>query len=145
MSHGRKDIRDAVKALLTEAEIVPEGAVFANRAIRIQDLELPVINVTTSDEASETSELCPGRLKRRLTVIVEATAIAELPVGDAPIPVDDVLDELADKIEDALGPDIQWGGSVTDQHLVRTEISQRADGKTVIGSLRMSYEALYFY
>lgn len=145
MSHGRKDIRDAVKSILIAAEIVPEGNVFANRAIRIQDSESPIINIMTSDETSSVAEQCPGKLKRRLTVLIQLAAVPGTTEENDPIPVDDVMDDFADQIELALDDDFQWNGTVTESHLVQTTVSQSAEGSKMIGFLTLSYEALYFF
>jgi hypothetical protein len=140
MTHQRKTIRDAIVSMLDDGSIVASGKVFSNRSLKVWKQELPVLNVFTSSETAEPYELCNGQLDRTLIVVIEATASD---VDDESI--DDVLDALAEEIENKLDADPTLSGSVVDSILTQTEISSSSEGDRPTGSITLTYNARYIF
>lgn len=136
MSHGRQQIRDQVKTVFTGLATTGANA-FTSRVYRFDTVELPGWSIRTPAEESEVGRMGSSpTLHRRLTI--EAEGFAE--DNDA---IEDTLDTMAAEAEAAIGADITLGGLVKETWLVRTETNFTADGDTVSGSVRLTFEAVY--
>lgn len=140
MTHPRKTIRDAVVGLLNTGTIVASGRVYSNRSRPIWEESLPEINVYSRSEESTVDEMgSPPTLLRTLELLIEVTAVD---TDDETL--DDTLDALAKKIEDALKVDPTWGvGAVGNSTLTGTEFSSSSEGEQPIGSATLIYSVNY--
>jgi len=122
MSHVRKQIRDAVAALLP-------GTVHKSRVYPLDEAELPVKLVYTNGEQIAADQF--GGLERRLEVVVEIVAAG----------TDDAMDAVLVDVEQALGDGL---GSIVTQFVASSiEVSTSTEGSAPIGRLRLVYEAIY--
>jgi hypothetical protein len=138
MTHKRKDIRDAVVSILSGASIVGAGKVFSNQSVPVDPADLPIINVMVITESSEPHDFGTDKLMRDMTLVVQ---VAQKDVDDATI--DDKLDELAKKVEDAMKADASLGGGAMDSYLTSTELVVDGDGEVTVGVASMSYRVRY--
>lgn len=138
MTHKRKDIRDAVVAILNGASIVGAGKVFSNRSTPVAVEDLPFINVMVIGESSEPQDFGTEKLMRDLTLVVQ---VAQKDEDNESL--DDELDSLAEDVEDALKADTSLQGKATDSYLSATELIVDGDGEVTIGVVSMTYRVRY--
>jgi|GEM_PF-2267624 len=98
--HGRKQIRKKLVEILTEAKIV-KNKVFNGRVKQIRQGDLPCIIVSFSDEISDGKQYSPRRYKRE-SVFVITVAAFDKKESIKDVNIDDVLDDFAEEIENAL-------------------------------------------
>lgn len=137
--HPRHLIRHAVKAALLNRTIAEER-VQASRFIPWRPKDLPAIAIYTLTEGVDpaSEDTAPRRLARRVDVGIEAAVTA----GED---VDDVLDALAQEIEDAIDADLGLGGTVSkDVLLTGTETTVLEGGDQTVGIVRLTYAAEYY-
>lgn len=132
MPHVRADIRDDVKTTLEAA--MPSHTVFAARRYKINDTELPVVDMRFSNENSQYGTM--GRtLEREASLYVRVTRIAS---EDA---VDDLLDADAVLIEEAIAAappaDAIWC------NLVQTNFTDGGDANRVVAEIILRYDIGY--
>lgn len=139
MAHQRKLIRDAVIATLKAGSTAAGQRVFGNRARMILKNELPAILVYTRNEPVEISAESPREFKRSLALSIELIASA-----DDEDTLDDVLDDLAEEVENLLFVDETQGGVATDTILGETEIETAADGEKPVGMAKITLTLPYF-
>lgn len=138
MPHPRQVIRHAVVAQLV-GKTAAGTRVFPARRIPFQRVELPALAVYVPTESVDVQSraTAPRELDRRAQVVVEAMAQQ---AGD----VDDVLDEIAFQVENALHADWTLGGVASDLLLTATETEVLDDGKQLIGVVRLEFEVRYY-
>lgn len=140
MNHLRKQIRDAVAALLKS---VPDlsSMVHVNRDVPFDDSELPAIKVTTSGTTESIQILTqnyPVKYERAQPVKVEIYARNLNRV-------ENTLDMYAVQIETILGSITGFGlsGLVKRLYLDSTEIDTTTEADVQVGVLRLNYMAIY--
>lgn len=133
--HPRQSIREAVVALLKDAQTAAGDAVYPTREVPWRSVELPGIAVYCLEEASERlgSE---GNLDRRLVLAIHA--VAQLSEG-----VDDEIDALSLQVEKAMASDPALRGTALFSHLAATEISVDETTSRPTGAVRLAYEVRY--
>lgn len=136
MNHPRKDIRDAVVALLTGATSAG-SRVYPSRFAPVSESELPCLLVYTLSEDVEISSESPREYGRSLKLIVDIRAAAAASL-------DNTFDALALQVESAMMQDFTLGDRVNDIILQNTEISVSVEGDAEIGSCALTYLLPYF-
>ena len=102
-NHLHKQIRDAVKTLLTNLTTTTTH-VYANRLQPLQDANLPALRIYTNDERAEVLTMhLPAMQDRTLTIVVEACA-------KAASGLDDALDQISKEVEVALAAGVTLSG-----------------------------------
>ena len=147
-NHVRRQIRDAVEALLIAANTSAGSNVFQHRNLSLEDAKTPAINITTPNENSERLTMggSSGTIERDLTLRVEGYFKSSTTgVQSAHQRVVNALDTLAVEIENALSADFQLGGLAKDSYLVSTQISTDADGSVSneVGVITLEYMVHY--
>lgn len=137
----RKDIRNAVKDLLT-GKTIADGRVFANRVPPLsQRDELPVILIYPESEDDTVLQHYgnKSKLKRKdLDLIVEIVAEERTDVL-----LNDVVDELADQIEDLIEQSDKLGNLVHDISIDTSEGEYSVDGDLPWASWKMNFKVSY--
>lgn len=139
MTHPRKNIRAALVAILGAASLPGDPTIVSNRAAKIDESDLPVVNIVATPETSAESELGTPKLRRTLEVTIEVQAMAS-----AETTLDDTLDDLAEGIEAALSADQAWNRTVIISTLTGTAITKTDDGAEPVGTMTMKYTADYY-
>ena len=129
--HKRQKIREAVAERLR-----PLHPVYLNRLDPLQRGELPCLAVYSRNEPVETVSLA-RKQRRTLELVVDGY----LPVSAAPL--DDDLDALALRIEQALAADPRLGGLVENVALAATTLDAVSDGAIKAGVVRMTFAVTY--
>jgi hypothetical protein len=135
--HKRQAIRDAIVDGLKGHTACGER-VFSNRGRSFFANELPSITVYTESETSELLNYPEPKLKRTISLIVEAAAIQ----ADH---IDNELDDLCQEIEAVLKPAPRpaLGNLVQRMILQSTEIGLAEKGEQIMGSARMTFSVEY--
>lgn len=138
MISPRKKIRTDVVERLTAALPELSGRVFPARVETIDDVELPCACVYSRDEAVETADPNPSMQVRTLSLAVVVYVKGN---GD----LDDVIDDLAEKIETELlsGDKQRSNGLFQSVELINTEIGFAEMGRKPIGAGRLIFEITY--
>lgn len=135
MSHVRKQIREKVGTILTTAsaaEVISQSRVYP-----IPPTTASAALIYTNTEAVlDTTLTYPRKQNRELTLVVEAVARA---VTD----LDDALDALCVKIEEAIANNHTLDGLAKDTALIDTTITHDFNGDAPIGNARMQFRVLY--
>ncbi len=134
--HQRKQIRDKVVSLLIEKTDAGHK-IFPSRVIPIEEQTLPSIQVYANSETSEIWQEAPREYERKLSLSVQITAQA----GDQ---LEDVLDQIAEQVENVLRQDHTLGELCRDIVLAGTELTINQNGDTLIGSCNITYDILYY-
>lgn len=137
MSSARKEIRNRVIELLSAANIVPTGRLFRNRMRSLETAELPAMLVYTFDEPVVKHAESPKEYERRLSLSVEI-------VGTASEDLDDLLDDLADRVEKVINDNYDLGGLCRDIDLSNTESQYSDEGHKAAGAVRMTFIVTYY-
>lgn len=135
----RKQIRAAIKSLLKGQVSEVGDRVFTNRFAPIWELPLPVILIYTRDEPVNKWSEAPREFERKLKLEIE---IAASPTADAE--VDDILDDLCQKVEDKMRIDHTFDELASDFLLTNTEYQSTSNGSKEIAAARMTYEIAYY-
>jgi hypothetical protein len=137
MAHGRKEIRDAVAQLLTDADTAAEERVFKSRSVPLGRLQLPALTVYTLEETvdPESAQTAPRDLRRNLALVIEGAVEGAT--------ADDDMDALALEVETALHADPTFGGLATDSLLESTTLDVKPEGEKLVGILSMVYAVVY--
>jgi len=141
MAHQRQQIREAVVALLKAAAIVAPSDVHESRTPPVRRGRLPALNVLSMDEsvAEASRSSAPRELERELDLAVEIY-VETTTTSDA----DDLLDTLAERVEQAMATDETFGGKASDSILTSTEIGIDDNGAKPLGCARLTYSVTYF-
>lgn len=133
--HAREVLRDAVAALVTG--LTTTGArVYQSRVYPLESTELPCLLVYLGDEAIEYLTMDNPRMQeRRLDIIIEGHAVANADI-------DEVLDDMAEQIETAIGaaPVLYNTAGVM---LTSVTHDSNGSGNQPAGIVRLTYMALY--
>lgn len=141
MAHVREQIRNAAVSALTGLPTTGVR-VFKSRKYPLQEQELPGLLVYTMAEESETAALgYPRMINRKLVLRV-------LGIAKQNASLDDTLDDIAEEVETALASDRTFGGLVTDNQLMATEMNlQTINDEEIsdkpIGIIAMDWTVLY--
>jgi hypothetical protein len=141
MTHVRKQIRDAIVAMLIGATGAGDK-VYSNRARPIDTAHCPCIVVNTDDETIATIPDYPAWFERKLTVTIYIYA-AQL-TG-----LDDVLDEVSAQVEATLWQHQAAStlNGLLSQSMLFNSLKIEFDGETSdvpIGRLAMEISAHYY-
>jgi hypothetical protein len=135
MSHVRQQIREKVALVFSTASV---AAVVSQS--RVHNLPAGTTTAaliyTISESVTDLTLTYPRKLTRELVLGVEL-------VARATADLDDVLDGLAVKAEEAIGADPTLAGLVKDTILRSTIINQRFEGDAPIGSARLEFIVMY--
>jgi len=139
MSHARQQIRDEIVNILT---VYPVSAtVVPSRIWIVQPAELPMIGVYTNAEEVSLDDGAsmggPGDLARGLTVSFDV--VVQTSTGS---PGADLLDTLAEEIEEALGTERQLLG-VMDLLPASMDIEQTMEGDNITSRMTLNYLCIY--
>ena len=137
MAHLRKQIRDQLAVELTGLPLTGSN-VFTNRHRPVAASKVPFILVYTADEASEPS----GGMGQQYNLMRTVAVVVEI-IASAASALDDTLDGIAESVEAAIGYS-RLGGLVKQVALSGTEYEYDAEASKDHGTLRLTYQALYF-
>lgn len=138
MSHARKQIRDAIKTLLTG--LASTGAnVWTNRVYPLDDAALPGIIIRTMPETVAPGGTLSKKIRRVVTFDIEARVKAD--EGDDPL--DDQLDQICAEVETVLAADVTLSGKVQSCALVGTTPSYSGAMERPVGIVVMSWVVAY--
>lgn len=129
--HPRTRIRTAIATAL--GAIAP---VTANRDDPLQPDALPCIGLFTPDEATQEITMGSRRQLRRLDLYVDGYVRAGADL-------DDQLDALALRIEQAIAAGGKFGGTVDRIELVRTVTDRLTSGELKAGVTRLQFTVTY--
>lgn len=135
MGHSRKEIRNAVKAMLINATGAGEN-VYSNRETSLWEAELPAILIYTRDESSEVRGTAGRNSIRTLQLQIDIKAMAD----DS---VDDTLDDIANEVEALIEADLSLSGTAQSAILTSTELTLDASSETEKGVATLTYEIKY--
>ncbi len=139
MSQKRKLIRQAALAMLV-GQTAAGARVFVDNADRVFEEELPCILLNPDGEASiEISSDGPREYKRQLTLHVITAA-----KGATLASVLDALDDLDHQVEQILFRNDTFNGTAANSRLVRVDQDLAIEGKTIVGSHRITFEVAYY-
>lgn len=134
MAHKRTDIRNALKAMLTDTTDA-QDKVYVNRPYNIDKAKLPAIHIYDESETIGTRDIGAARFLRKIT-----TKIDLLVTGSTQVDTD--LDDLAKQVEDIINADRRL------QATCSSAIYQGIDttfevGEKSVGKATLTYEITY--
>lgn len=144
MAHPRTELRQAVIALLVNANTAAGARVEDTRVDPIGNAKLPLITVYTLSEpvdVAASAQAAPRELKRDVQI-----EIAGFVAHSDAVPVATAMDNLAAQIEAAMDADPYLSGKAGDSMLEDTELEVRAEnGRSdpLIGIVTLTYSATY--
>ncbi len=144
MSKRRKEIRNEVVSILKRSNIVSTDSIRANRSIVLESKTLPAISVyTRSDEVAVELSQAPRLLRKHLDLVIEVYVMNEKDDKAA-----DYLDDLCEKIEDALTTDDSLDKKCSDIILSKVEFDYEGEKvdkpyHTAILIFNVKYEDYY--
>jgi hypothetical protein len=134
-SHVRKQIRDKVAQVLATANaaaVIAESRVYPLPP----DMTSAVLVYSNSDVVVDSTLTAPRKLQRELTIVCEC-------VVRAVTNLDDEMDAVCLKVENALGADNTLAGIVKDCILADTQITHDFSGDAPIGNARIQFRVTY--
>ena len=137
MANKAAQIRAAIKtALLNQTDA--GSRVYMNRARPTWQEELPILLVYTNSEEVTVHQVSnPFTYKRTMNLSVEIAL-------EADEDIDDDLDAVGEQVEYVLYQDHSLGELVEDTRLIGTEFSIDKDGDNLLGSLKLTFEVIYY-
>jgi hypothetical protein len=123
--------------------------VFPNRVRPFWPTGLPGCSIYTLTSTKEIAQVAPRVYLRKLELVVEITAAAR-PAQDGaadrdrPVQPDDLLDELADEVEQFFERDQRLGGLVDDVQHKSSFYDAPTEGDERYGFLRLVLEVSYY-
>lgn len=144
----RKIIRKKIAEILTDA--TDAGArVFPNASIPPWSEELPCILVYQKNEPVREFSAAPRELERSLNIEIEIVAQGPEVNVDMQTPagiktLEDILDDIAEQVEQALAADETLGGVCSDSILNDTNFEFDSAGTGPIGSAILNYTVTYY-
>jgi hypothetical protein len=142
----RKTIRKKIIALLKDATAA-EDRVYPNASIPPWEKNLPVILVFNRNEDADLYATAPRELKRMVQFAVEIHAAGPDESELLPPEVDslsDILDDIAEQVEDVFNADDTLGGLADDSILSSTIFDYEGAGNQPIGAARLVYTVTYY-
>jgi hypothetical protein len=135
VSHVRQQLRERVASVLTTAAVA--GVIAQSRVHPLPaGTSTAALIYTVSETVTETTLTRPRKLSRELVLAIEL-------VARATADLDDTLDGLCVKAEEAIGADPTLNALAKDCVLRTTTITQRFEGDAPIGSARLEFVVLY--
>jgi hypothetical protein len=135
MAHARKQIRDQVVTILTNAQVADTISKSRVYPIPANTVSMALV-YTNTDSVSQTTLTYPRKFDREMMLIIECVA------RDSDY-LDDRLDRLCESVENAIGADNTLDGKVKDCILMDTQITLDFSGDAPIGSARMQFRVSY--
>jgi len=135
MAHVRAKIRNALKSALTGLSITGSN-VFKSKAYPRHADQLPALLIYSGAEESEPVDF-DDATDRDYDVVVEAALFASAEQ------VDDLLDDIAVEVENAILVDQTLGGLAKSTTLTGSEPDTSLDGEMPFGSLAMTFTVNY--
>lgn len=137
MTHARKQIRDQIVTTLTGLATTGSN-VFASRMWPMAEEQMPgLIVYTVSEDSEAVAQSSSGyTLGRVLNVSIDAYVAAA-------VNVDDLVDQIAVEIEEALAGDAALDALVERSVLTRTEIILEGNGEHETAITKFQYEIRY--
>lgn len=135
--HARRQIRDAVVALLTGLTTTGSRC-HTGRTRPLAKDHAPTLLVYTFEETSDDDVMSrPAKIARSLMLAVEGRVTA----SDPP---DDTLDAIAEEVETALGVNPTFGlAGVKNTRLTATRITTESPGERHVGEIRLEFTVEY--
>jgi hypothetical protein len=146
VSKSRKVIRKKIIELL-KGQTDAEDRVFPNASIPPWSKDLPAILVFNRLEDAEEWAKAPRELKRMVDFSVEITAAGSDEHELLPPNVNslsDILDDIAQQVEDVFEKDETLGGTADDSILTSTQFDVEGSGEQPIGSARLVFRVTYY-
>jgi hypothetical protein len=136
MSHIRKQIRDAIVAVLTG--LTTTGSrVYKSRIYPLESGKLPGLCVFTKAETISNETITPPRTQIRvIEAMVEIYVMANSNI-------DDSLDTVSLEVEEAIYSNQTLGGLAKGIDIVSFDADYSGDGEKVVGVGRLSLEVTY--
>lgn len=140
MAHARKQIRDAVVALLEDLSTTG-SRVFASRVYSLDEDELPSLSVFTVDSGADevVTRITmgnPPKFHRVCPLVIEGHALVDENI-------DDTLDQISLEVEVAMSQPLTIGSRTLPAQLQSTGKDLIGDHESQIGILRMVYSIPY--
>lgn len=135
----RRLIRNHIRDLLKGKKIVPSDRVVTSRSAPSDIEKLPVILIYTRNENVSAHNEAPKSYKRFVEVVIEV-----IDTGDDDEKLSDQLDDMADKIEEAIEYDETLGGKADRLALTSLQSAWESGGQSPLGSLILTYDVLYY-
>ena len=137
--HARHQIRDAVVTLVTGLTTTGSN-VWASRVYPMDDDNLPGLIVRTMDEPIAPGGSLGYRIRRMLSLEIEARVKAE----ETAAPLDEQLDTICAEVEAALGGSITLGGLAQSCALTRTRFAHAGSMERPVGIAVMTWMIAYY-
>lgn len=140
MPHARKQIRDAVVALLADLQTTGRN-VYPSRIYSLDESELPSWSVFTIDEGSDevvtkVTLHRPAKLHRVCPLVIEGHAMVDENI-------DDVLDQMSLEAEVAMSAPLVVGSRTLSAQLQSTGKTLLGDNEDQVGIVRLVYSVFY--
>lgn len=135
MSHVRQQIREKVALTLGTASVAATVSQSRVHPLTAGTTTAALV-YTVSESVTDSTLTRPRKLTRELVLAVEL-------VARATADLDDTLDGLCVKCEEAIGADPTLAGLAKDTILRTTTINQRFEGDAPIGSARLEFLVMY--
>lgn len=140
MPHARKQIRDAVVAMVTDLQTTGRN-VFPSRIYSLDESELPSLSVFTVDEGSDevVTKVTlgrPAKIHRACPLVIEGHALVDESI-------DDVLDQIALEVEKAMSAPLVVGARELSAQMQSTGKTLLGENEDQVGIVRMIYTITY--
>jgi hypothetical protein len=136
MAHARQLIREQVATTLTGLSTTGSN-VFQSRVYPLQESNLPALLIYTKEESSEAIVMGSDRaIDRELTLAVEAYVKNNTNS-------DDIIDDIAEEIESAIGADSTLNNKAKDVFLVSTDINYVGEGENPVAVATFNFLVNY--
>jgi hypothetical protein len=139
VAHQRKLIREAAVSALVSAGTSAGARVKESRLEPARAAELPCISVYTTDESVDPASITTAPREMKRTVQLEIVAWARATEN-----IDDVLDGLAEEIENAVESDPTFGDTASNSILSDTAVGLKLEGDRPMGAVSLTYAVTYF-
>lgn len=135
MGNNRIAIRNAVVDLLL-GNTSADQSVFSSRDNPLWQSEFPAILIRTSEETAVRESTQSKRYYRNLTLLIDVKVTAT--EGS-----DEALDNLVNEIETLIANGPDFGATVLNSLLTKTEISVNSEAEQDVGVATLTYECKY--
>lgn len=139
MTHVRQQIRSAI-ATLCEGGTVPASRIFTSRSYPMDVVSDNAICVYTSN--SEHSASAMGGLPEGKRTVMQWLTV-ECWVAGPSATVDDLIDDIAEYVEDQIASDPTLGGLVKNVQMIGDSCEVNTEGGNAIGSIAIDYSVTY--